>query len=54
MEHQAIKTKGDYNKAARRLEQIKDAEPNTIEAKELKRLVQEIIYFERQTQLVHR
>jgi hypothetical protein len=52
MEKQVIKTKEDYKRVARRIEEIKDAEPNTEEAKELKKLVQEIICFEKQHQLI--
>lgn len=54
MEYQAIRNKADYNKVARRIEELKDAEPNTLEAAELKQLVKEIIHFERQHQLIHK
>jgi hypothetical protein len=54
MAYQSIKNKGDYKKVAHRIEEIKDAEPNTNEAKELKQLVQEIIHFERRSQPVNR
>ena len=42
-----IKTPKDYKAVAHRIEEIKDAEPNTREARELKQLMNKIIALER-------
>jgi hypothetical protein len=54
MELQFIKTPKDYKQVAHRIEEIKDADPDTREARELKRLVHTIIAFERHQQQVQR
>jgi hypothetical protein len=54
MNHEFIKTPKDYKAVAHRIEEVKDAEPNTREARELKRLVNKIIEFERMLLLVHK
>jgi hypothetical protein len=54
MELLFIKTLKDYKEVAHRIEEIKDAEPDTSEARELKRLVHTIIAFEKHQQQVQR
>lgn len=46
MEYKQIKTQGQYQAVAARIEQLKDAEPGTNEAKELKLLMRLLVEFE--------
>ena len=51
MEHFYIKNEEEYEAVTSRVERLKDAEPGTEEAKELKVLIKVLIHYEKQQAL---
>ncbi|MFD3000452.1 hypothetical protein ACFS7Z_08785 [Pontibacter toksunensis] len=50
MEHKPITTQAEYDKVASRIEQLKDGDPGSEEAEELKLLTKLIVAFESRKQ----